>query len=180
MPAWERGRGAFSVSTDPGRLDLDMIHGYLTRSYWAAGVPREVVARSVEGALCFGLFEQGGGALRTPPRPAASPPSARSRVDRSLADRQIGFARVITDRATYAYLADVFVLEERRGQGLGVWLMECVMAHPDLQGLRRWSLVTRDAHGLYRRFGFTGPAAPERYMEKVQADIYTAAGGGER
>jgi GNAT superfamily N-acetyltransferase len=142
---FERRRGAFTVSTDPARLDLDVVHGYLARSYWAEGVPREVVARSIEGALCFGLYDG----------PA-----------------QAGFARVITDGATYAYLADVFVLEPFRGQGLGVWMMECVMAHPALQGLRRWSLVTRDAHELYRRFGFTALAAPERYMEMVDPDVY--------
>jgi GNAT superfamily N-acetyltransferase len=135
------------VSTDADRLDLDVVHGYLSRSYWAEGIPRAVVARSIAGSLCFGLYEG----------PA-----------------QVGFARAVTDGATFAYLADVFVLESHRGQGLGVWLMECVMEHPDLQGLRRWSLVTRDAHPLYRRFGFAGLAAPERYMEKVQADIYAA------
>jgi GNAT superfamily N-acetyltransferase len=144
-PPFERRRDAFTVSTDPARLDLDVVHGYLARSYWAEGVPRAVVARSLAGSLCFGLYE---GA------------------------RQVGFARAITDRATYAYLADVFVLEPFRGQGLGVWLVECVMAHPDLQGLRRWSLVTRDAHALYRRFGFTALPAPERSMEKVDADVY--------
>ena len=143
--AFERRRGPFTVSTDPARLHLDVVHGYLTRSYWAEGIPREVVARSMEGALCFGLHE---GAA------------------------QIGFARVITDRATYAYLADVFVLEPFRGQGLGVWMMECVLAHPDLQGLRRWSLVTRDAHALYGRFGFTALPAPDRYMEKVDPEVY--------
>jgi GNAT superfamily N-acetyltransferase len=142
---FERRRGAFTVSTDPARLDLDVVHGYLARSYWADGVPREVVARSMEGALCFGLY---------------------------AGDSQVGFARVITDRATYAYLADVFVLESHRGRGLGVWMMEAVMAHPELQDLRRWSLVTRDAHELYRRFGFTALAAPERYMEKLDPDVY--------
>lgn len=147
---FERRRGAFAVSTDPARLDLDVVHGYLASSYWAAGIPREVVARSIRGSLCFGLYEH-----------ASTGTSS-----------QVGFARAITDRATYAYVADVFVLDSHRGQGLGVWLMECVMAHPDLQGLRRWSLVTRDAHGLYRRFGFVTPPAPERYMEKVDPDVY--------
>ena len=148
-PPFERRRGTFTVSTDPARLDLDVVHGYLARSYWAEGIPRGVVDRAVAAALCFGLYEgePGDGA-------------------------QVGFARVITDRATYAYLADVFVLESHRGQGLGVWLMECVMAHPALQGLRRWSLVTRDAHDLYRRFGFASLAAPERYMEKVDSEVY--------
>lgn len=144
-PAEERRRGAFSVSTDPVRLDLDVVHGYLTRSYWAEGIPRDVVARAVEGALCFGLYD---------------------------GNTQIGFARVITDRATYAYLADVFVLQSHRGQGLGVWMMECVLAHPALQDLRRFCLVTRDAHELYRRFGFTALAAPERYMEKMDPEVY--------
>jgi GNAT superfamily N-acetyltransferase len=142
---FERRRGALTVSSDPARLDIDVLHGYLARSYWAEGIPREVVVRSVEGALCFGLYD---------------------------GQAQVGFARVITDRATYAYLADVFVLESHRGRGLGVWLMECVMAHPALQGLRRWSLVTRDAHELYRRFGFTALAAPERCMEKLDAEVY--------
>lgn len=133
-----------------------MVHGFLTRSYWAAGIPREVVARSLAGSLCFGLYEEA----------SAGAPA------------QVGFARAITDRATYAYLADVFVLESHRGRGLGVWLMECVMAHPDLQGLRRWSLVTRDAHGLYGKFGFVAPPVPERYMEKVDADAYHGKRGG--
>lgn len=148
--AFERRRGAFAVSTDPGRLDLDVVHAYLTRSYWAAGIPRAVVARSIENSLCFGLYEE--------------------RDAQPFAQR--GFARAVTDRATYAYLADVFVLEPHRGQGLGAWLMECVMAHPDLQGLRRWSLVTRDAHALYRPLGFVPLAAPERYMEEVDTDVY--------
>jgi GNAT superfamily N-acetyltransferase len=154
--AFERRRGAFTVSTDRSRLDLDAVHGFLAGSYWAAGIPREVVARSVAGSLCFGLYEEAAGG----------------------APVQIGFARAITDAATYAYLADVFVLDSHRGRGLGAWLMECVMAHPDLQGLRRWSLVTRDAHALYARFGFVIPRAPERYMEKVDADVYRGKPGG--
>lgn len=142
-------RGRFEISTDPGRLDRAAIHRFLEGSYWARGVSREVVDRSIEGALCFGLFE---GAA------------------------QIGFARVISDRATFAYLADVYVLESHRGQGLGKWLMEVVRGHPDLQGLRRWVLATRDAHGLYRRFGFTAVADPERYMEIVDREAYTRPG----
>ncbi|HEY3122302.1 MAG TPA: GNAT family N-acetyltransferase [Vicinamibacteria bacterium] len=136
----EHRRGRFLVSTDPARLDLEAIHAYLSRSYWAAGRPREVIARSIEGSLCFGLYD---------------------------GERQIGFARAITDRATFAYLADVYVLEDHRGQGLGVWLMECVFAHPDLQDLRRFTLVTRDAHDLYRKFGFEPLRQPEGYMERV-------------
>lgn len=138
-------RENFTVSTDPKKLDLDVIYTYLTNCYWAEGVPRHIVQRSIGGSLCFGVYD-------------------------GLA--QVGFARVITDFATYAYLADVFVLESHRGQGLSKWLMECILAHPELQGLRRWSLVTRDAHGLYARYGFRVPPKPERTMEMVDADIY--------
>jgi GNAT superfamily N-acetyltransferase len=141
---WARGR--FEISTDQARLDRAAIHLFLEGSYWAKGVPREVVNRSIEGALCFGVYD---GAA------------------------QIGFARVITDRATFAYLADVYVLESHRGQALGKWLMEVIRAHPDLQGLRRWILATRDAHELYRRFGFTALADPARYMEIVDREVYT-------
>jgi len=118
---------ALSISNDRARLDVDAIHAYLSRSYWAAGITRERVARSLERSLCFGLFD---GA------------------------RQIGFARVVTDAATFAYLADVYVLEEYRGQGLGKQLVDAVRAHPDFADLRRFVLWTRDAHGLYERFGF--------------------------
>jgi GNAT superfamily N-acetyltransferase len=141
----ERRQDGFTISTEPGRLDVDAIHSFLAASYWAAGIPREVVERSIRGSLCFGLYE---------------------------GERQVGFARVITDRATYAYLADVFVLESHRGRGLARWLMAVIVEHPDLQGLRRWSLVTRDAHGLYARFGFAGLASPETYMEKMDKDVY--------
>jgi GNAT superfamily N-acetyltransferase len=144
--SFEREREGFTVSDDAARLDLDVVHGYVTRSYWAEGIPRDVVARSVRHSLCFGLYD--------------------------LAGRQVGFARAITDRATYAYLADVFVLEEAQGRGLGTWLMECVMAHPDLQGLRRFALVTRDAHELYRKFGFDALDAPERHMEISRPGLY--------
>jgi GNAT superfamily N-acetyltransferase len=142
-------RGGFTVSTDPARLDLDVIHGYLNReSYWAAGIPRDVLERAVAGSLCFGVYDDAG--------------------------RQVGFARVVTDRATFAYLCDVFVLEQYRGRGLSKWLMECVMAHPDLRGLRRFVLVTRDAHGLYERFGFTPVADPTGYMHVHRPDPYRA------
>ena len=142
---YELRQGSYGISTDPARLDLDVIHGYLSRSYWAEGVPREVVARSLEHSLNFGLYEW---------------------------ERQVGFARVVSDRATYAYLADVFVLESHRGRGLGVFLIDAVMNHPELEGLRRFGLVTRDAHGLYDRFGFRPLAEPERHMEVVRADAY--------
>jgi GNAT superfamily N-acetyltransferase len=138
-------RDGFTISTDPARLDLDMIHGFLSTSYWAPGIPREVVARSIAHSLGFGIYE---GA------------------------RQVGFARVITDRATFGYLGDVFVLETHRGRGLSKWLMECVHAHPELQGFRRWVLLTRDAHGLYAQHGWTPIASPDRYMERWTPDVY--------
>jgi GNAT superfamily N-acetyltransferase len=140
-------RGAFLISTDPTRLDHAAIHAYLTGSYWAEGIPGELVTRSLAGSLCFGLYHE---------------------------VRQIGLARVITDRATFAYLCDVYVLEEFRGQGLGRWLMQTVLRHPELQGLRRFSLVTRDAHRLYSPLGFRPLAQPERHMEIVRQGIYRA------
>jgi GNAT superfamily N-acetyltransferase len=141
-------RDGFVVSTDPARLDVEAVHAYLTNSYWATGISRAVVERSIAGSVCFGLFD-----------------------DR----KQIGFARVITDRATFAYLADVYVLDEYRGRGLGAWLMEVIIGHPDLQGLRRFMLVTRDAHWLYTKFGFVTVKSPERHMEIVRPDIYLQA-----
>lgn len=138
-------RDDYTVSTDAGLLDLDAIHAYVARSYWASGIPREVLARAVANSLAFGLYH------------------GRS---------QVGFARMITDHATFAYLADVYVLEAHRGRGLGKWLMECVQQHPDLQHLRRTMLATRDAHGLYRQFGYVPLAHPERLMEIVHPDLY--------
>ena len=133
---WRRDR--HRITTDPAQMDLDVVHGFLTTCYWAAGITRERVVQSIAGSIPFGLFEDG---------------------------RQVGFARVISDHATFAWLADVFVLPEARGRGLGIWLVETILAHPDLQGLRRWSLATRDAHSLYARFGFVRLANPERMME---------------
>jgi GNAT superfamily N-acetyltransferase len=147
---FEARRDPYRITTDAALFDLDAVHAYLTRSYWAAGIPKDVVAKAVAHSLCFGLFD---GA------------------------RQIGLARVVTDRATFAYLCDVYVLEEWRGRGLGTWLIEAVVSHPDLQGLRRLGLVTRDAHGLYERFGFSALAHPPRHMEKVAHDAYGAAEG---
>ena len=138
-------REGFTVSTDPACQDADAIHAYLTISYWAKGIPLETVERSMANSLCFGLFE---GA------------------------EQIGFARAITDRATYAYLADVYVLDAYRGRGLATWLMECVCAHPDLQGLRRFALATRDAHGLYRKLGFGELDDPSKHMEIFRPGIH--------
>ena len=117
----------YSISSDPARLDIDVIHGYLSQSYWSPGIPRAVVERAIANSMCFGIFK---------------------------GEEQVGFARVVTDRATFAYLADVFVLEAHRGKGLSKALMREIRGHPDLQGLRRWMLATRDAHGLYRQFGF--------------------------
>jgi GNAT superfamily N-acetyltransferase len=142
-------RGDFLISTDPSLLDLPLIHDFLSnRSYWAAGRPPEVVRRSVDNSLCFGLYERG---------------------------RQAGLARVVTDRATFAWLCDVFVLEGYRGRGLSKWLIECVMAHPALRGLRRFLLGTRDAHGLYERYGFTPLDEPGRFMEVSRPDVYRAS-----
>jgi GNAT superfamily N-acetyltransferase len=138
-------RGDFAISTDRGRLDREAIHAFLSNSYWARGIPREVLDRSIENALCFGVYE---------------------------GQKLVGFARVITDFSTFAYLADVFVLESHRGRGLSKWLMEVVMGHPELQGLRRWTLATRDAHGLYEQFGFRKLTSPDRLMEIVDMDIY--------
>lgn len=156
-------RGEFLISTDPTRLDLDVIHGFLTNCYWAKGIPREVVHRSIEHSLCFGIYHEG---------TEKSPVLAKSARSGAPCAPQVGFARVISDFATIAYLGDVFVLESCRGQGLGKWMMECVMRHPSLQRLRRWILLTRDAQGLYSQFGFTPVKSPERYMELHQADIY--------
>ena len=141
----ELTREQYSISTDPRRLDIDAVHAYLTRSFWAEGISRTLVAKAMAHSLCFGLFD------------GAS---------------QVGFARVVTDRATFAYLCDVYVLESHRGHGLGKWLIEAVMAHPDLQGLRRFQLVTRDAHGLYERHGFAAPDDPNRHMEIFRHGMY--------
>jgi len=141
----ERTRDDYTISTDPDRLDLDLIHGYLSHSYWAEGIPRELVARSIKNALAFGIYH---GA------------------------EQVGFARVITDRATFGYLADVFVLESHRGRGLSRWLMEVIMDHPELQGLRRWMLATRDAHGLYAKFGFQAVAGSGNLMQILRVGLY--------
>ena len=138
-------RGAWTISTDPERLDREAIHAFLSNSYWAKGIPRAILDRSIENSLCFGLYE---------------------------GPRLVGFARVITDRATFAYLADVFVLESHRGRGLSKWLMEVILGHPDLQGMRRWTLATRNAHGLYEQFGFRRLTSPDRLMEIVDMDIY--------
>jgi len=135
----ERYRDGYTISTDKARLDLELIHDYLSnRSYWAQGRPFEIVQRSVEHSLCFGVYQ---------------------------AEQQVGFARVVTDYVTFAWLCDVFVLESHRGQGLGKWLIECVAGHPDLLNLKLFLLATRDAHELYRRYGgFDTLPKPEKWM----------------
>jgi predicted GNAT family N-acyltransferase len=147
--AQEWRQGEIIISTDKRLLDLSLIHGFLTTSYWAEGIPFETVKKSIEHSLNFGVYKAG---------------------------EQVGFARVITDYATYAYIGDVFIIEHYRGQGLSKWLMQVIASHPELQGLRRWSLLTRDAHGLYRQSGFTQPQNPERYMEKSDPGVYKSRG----
>ncbi len=138
---WEQD--GFTVSTDPALLDLGVVHGFLTTSYWSPGISREKVERAAAHSLVFGLYEGG---------------------------TQVGYARVVTDFTAVAYLGDVFVREEWRGRGLSKFLMGCIVAHPELQGLRRWILLTRDAHGLYRQFGFTDIGNPERWMHRWDPD----------
>jgi GNAT superfamily N-acetyltransferase len=135
----------YEISTDPALLDVDVIHAFLTQSYWSPGIPRSVVERAIGNSLCFGLYR---------------------------GTEQVGFARVVTDKATFAYLADVFILEAHRGKGLSKWLVQAVMAHEDLQGLRRFLLGTRDAHGLYKQFGFGELAYPSNMMEILKPDVY--------
>jgi GNAT superfamily N-acetyltransferase len=140
--------GTYEISTDPSRLDISAIHSYLTQSYWSPGIPVSVVEKAIANSLCFGAY---------------------------LNSAQIGFARVITDRATFGYLADVFVLESHRGNGVAHKIMEAIIAHPELQGLRRIVLATRDAHGLYTKYGFTQLAAPSRFMEMHRPNAYGVA-----
>jgi len=134
-------RDGFELSTDPARMDLDTVHGFISQSYWGQGRTREVMQRAMANAICFGVFRDG---------------------------VQVAFARVVTDRAVFAYLADVFVHPEWRGRGLSKWILEAVDAHPDLQGIRRFLLVTRDAQGLYAQFGFGPPRHPEHHMERMR------------
>ncbi len=160
MKKFEAIQNEFIISTDKSKLDIEMIQGYLSESsYWAKHIPVETVKKSIAGSCCFGLY-------------------TRETENNSSADpvfplcRQVGFARVITDHATFAYLADVFIIEEFRGNGLAKWLMETIMKHPGLQGLRRWLLATRDAHGLYAQYGFTELDKPERFMGLKPFDEY--------
>jgi GNAT superfamily N-acetyltransferase len=136
----------FHISTDKSLLDKKVIHEFISNSYWAKDIPMEILERSIDNSICFGVYEDAA---------------------------QVGFARVVTDKATFGYLADVFILESHRGKGLSKMLMDAVMSHPELQGLRRFMLATRDAHGLYAKYGFTPPAMPDRLMEIVKKDLYT-------
>jgi ribosomal protein S18 acetylase RimI-like enzyme len=140
--------GDHVLSDDPESIDVDAVHAFLTRSYWSEGIGKDLVARAVAASLCYGIFAPASGAA------------------------QVGFARVITDTATYAYLCDVYVLEACRGRGLSTALMAFVLADPRLAGLRRFALMTRDAHGLYERFGFRPMADPSRYMEISRPGMY--------
>jgi GNAT superfamily N-acetyltransferase len=142
---YEWQRDGYTITTDPRRFDLAAIHRFLTTTYWSPGIPLEVLRRAIDDSVCFGILRGG---------------------------EQAGFGRVVTDRATFGYLADVFVLESHRGRGLSKWLMECIDAHPDLQGFRRWMLFTRDAHGLYRRFGYVPLDNPDRCMQRWTPDVY--------
>ena len=137
--------GGYLISSDPALLNLDVIHGFISQSYWAKDIPRPLVERMISNSLCWGVYHR---------------------------SAQIGFARVITDKATFAYLADVFVLPEHRGHGLSKALVATIVAHPDLQGLRRWMLVTADAQGLYEQFGFKTVSQPERHMEILRHGMY--------
>ena len=140
---WQRSE--YSISTDVNRLDLTVIHQFLANTYWAKDIPFTVLQNSIQNSLVFGLYKD---------------------------KQQIGFGRVITDYSTFAYIADVFVLESFRGEGLGKWLIETIISHPELQGLRRWLLVTKDAHELYQKVSFNEIKNPSRFMEIVDLDVY--------
>jgi GNAT superfamily N-acetyltransferase len=140
---WQRGE--YTISTDRSRLDMDLIHDFISNhSYWGSGRAREVVQRSIENSIAFGLYH---------------------------GEQQVGFARIVTDYATFAWVADVFVVPEHRGRGLSKWLMEVIIAHPKLQGFRRWVLATKDAQGLYEQFGFAKLHRPERWMERPDPNM---------
>ena len=142
---FEEKKVNYLVSTDKSKLDIPVIHNFLTNCYWAKGIPLETVVKSIENSDCFGVYDSG---------------------------KLVGFARVISDRATIGYLGDVFILESHRGRGLSKWLMECIMKYPDFIGFRRWILLTKDAHELYRKFGYKNIESPEKYMEITAPDFY--------
>jgi len=138
-------KDGYLVSTDKSKIDVETVHHFLSHSYWAENIPLEVVRKSIENSLCFGIYHQ---------------------------EKLVGFARAISDFATFAYLADVFILPEERGKGLSKWLIGIILEHPQLQGLRRFTLATRDAHSLYAQFGFSLFDKPERWMQKHDPVVY--------
>lgn len=143
---YEARRDSFLISTDKGKIDVALVHRFLSEtSYWAKNIPLGVVQTSIQNSMCFGIYE---------------------------GERHVGFARVTTDKATFGYVGDVFIVEEYRGKGLSKWLMQCILAHPELQGFRRWILATADAHGLYTQSGFKPLAKPERWMELHNPNVY--------
>jgi GNAT superfamily N-acetyltransferase len=142
----ELQHAGYLISDDPARIDVEAVHAYLSRSYWAQGIPRDIVARAVANSLCLGIYDSEG--------------------------KQVGLVRVISDYTTFAYLCDVYVLEPHRRRGLSKAAMDLLMTHPSLQRLRRMQLVTQDAHGLYARYGFNVVAQPERHMERRDPDVY--------
>lgn len=151
-------KDGYEISTDRGKLDIPFIHQYLsTASYWAQHIPIELVKKSIAGSVCFGLYDL------QPGFPAG---------------KQVGFARVVTDCATFGYLADVFIIDQHRSKGLSKWLMEVIMNYPDFEPLRRWMLATRDAHGLYKQFGFTEMDKPQTIMQRIKPFPYPAPGDG--
>jgi GNAT superfamily N-acetyltransferase len=143
MHEWRREN--YLISTDPTKINLDAVHDFLSRVYWSEGIPKPTLAKAIQHSLNFGMYQH---------------------------QQQIGYARIITDRTTFAYLCDVYILEAHRGQGLAKWLMQCIVTHPDLQGLRRFCLFTKDAHGLYEQFGFTPMKNTDRYREIFKPGIY--------
>jgi GNAT superfamily N-acetyltransferase len=153
---YELREGAIVVSDDPTLIDVDAVHAFLTSCYWSPGIPREIVVRAIANSVCLGAY--------------LSEPGTRPRL--------IGFTRVITDKATYAYVCDVFVLEPFRGRGVSKLLMRATHGHPDLQNLRRWALMTRDAHGLYAQYGYTALPDPSRAMQRHDPDVYRRLAAG--
>jgi len=133
-------KGGFTVTTDKEKIEIDILHNFINQSYWANGRTKQTIITSIENSLCFSMFK---------------------------GEKQIGFARVITDYATFAYLCDVYIEEDYRGNGLGIWMLECILNYPNLLDLKKWLLATRDAHELYRKFGFYSMSNPEKYMEIV-------------
>jgi N-acetylglutamate synthase-like GNAT family acetyltransferase len=146
MQTSEWARGEYLISTDKSKIDVTVVHQFLSQSYWAKGISQSIMQKSIENSLCFAVYHK---------------------------QVLVGFARVISDFATFSYLADVFIVPEERGKGLSKWLMQVIMNHPGLQGLRRFLLATRDAHSLYAQFGFTALDKPERWMQKHDPDVYT-------